>query len=152
MRRIKRDIVGAVIVSKDGKILLGKSAPKAVGVYSGSWVIPGGGVDEGESREEALIREVLEETHHDISACELEPVENKSKGESKKKLKDTGEMVLVEMTFNDYLVRLDKTADERGERPSEELVEIKWFDREGINNADLSPPTSALLEKLDLKD
>lgn len=152
MRRIKRDIVGAVIVSKDSKVLLGKTASKAVGVYSGSWVIPGGGIDKGESREEALIREVLEETHHDISDCKLELIEGLSKGESEKRLKDTGELVLVEMSFNEYLVQLDKTADELGQRPSEELVKLKWFDRDELNNANLSLPTSTLLEKLGFKD
>lgn len=66
MRRIKRDIVGAVLISADNKVLLDRTDLKAGGVYSGCWVIPGGGVDDGETLEEVLIREVKEETHLDI--------------------------------------------------------------------------------------
>ncbi len=152
MRRIQRDIVAAILVSSDGKILLGKSAPKAVGVYSGSWVIPGGGIDEGETREQAVIREVLEETHHDISGYELELVEDGATGESEKKLKETGEHVIVEMKFIDYMVNFDKTAIELGAKPSEELVASEWFSRDELNKADLSPPTAKLFKKLNLID
>lgn len=152
MRTIKREVVGAVLISEDGKVLLGKTAAEAVGVYSGCWVIPGGGIDPGESKKEALIREVFEETHHDISRCRLQPIERQAEGRSRKKLKETGETVLVKMSFNDYLVKLNRTAVELGTKPSEELVELKWFDRDELNGADLSPPTEELFKKLDLKD
>lgn len=152
MRRIKRKIVGAVLLSADGRVLLGKTAADAGGVYSGSWVVPGGGIDAGETPRQALIREVLEETHHDISRCRIEPVADAGKGESRKKLKQTGETVVVAMTFCDYLVRLDRTAGQLGTKPSTELVELKWFDRAGLNGARLSPPTDRLLKSLNLKD
>jgi len=42
MRTINRDIVSAVILSKDFKILLGKKDPSKGGVYASSWHIPGG--------------------------------------------------------------------------------------------------------------
>jgi 8-oxo-dGTP diphosphatase len=35
------------------------------------WTLPGGGVTEGESLEHATIREVLEETHLDVSVVKL---------------------------------------------------------------------------------
>lgn len=152
MRTIEREVVGAVLISEDGKVLLGKTAAEAGGVYSGSWVIPGGGINPGESKKEALVREILEETHHDISRCRLQPIEHRAEGQSRKKLKETGETVMVKMSFNDYLVRLDRTAAQLGTEPSEELVELRWFDRDELNAADLSPPTEALFKKLDLKD
>jgi ADP-ribose pyrophosphatase YjhB (NUDIX family) len=50
------------IIEKDKKILLGKKAD-GVGPYVGCWLIPGGGVNmDGESIDEAMKRETLEET------------------------------------------------------------------------------------------
>lgn len=48
---------GAIII-KDNKILLMHRFMKDWGEY---WVFPGGGVDEGETTEQAMVREVMEE-------------------------------------------------------------------------------------------
>src|SRR3989338_10893667 len=53
--------VGAVMVNPEGKIFLMKS-PK----WKGKYVIPGGHIELGESMEEALHREIKEETGLDI--------------------------------------------------------------------------------------
>lgn len=91
MRTIQREIVGAVLLSRDDKVLLGKTARDAGGVYSGSWVIPGGGIEPGETRQQAIIREVKEETHHDISNLPMELINDTATGESEKVLKETGD-------------------------------------------------------------
>ncbi|MEM3378643.1 MAG: NUDIX hydrolase [Candidatus Bathyarchaeia archaeon] len=59
--------VGAIII-KDGKILLEKrkSAPA-----KGEWSVPGGLVELGESIEQAVIREVKEETGLDVASPRL---------------------------------------------------------------------------------
>ena len=62
MREIERDIVSALIFSKDGKLFQGMKNAKKGGVYSDCWHLPGGGVNDGENKEEALKREVKEET------------------------------------------------------------------------------------------
>jgi ADP-ribose pyrophosphatase YjhB (NUDIX family) len=51
--------VGAVVVRSDGRVLLVQRAhpPRA-----GTWSLPGGHVDGGETGEAAVVREVLEET------------------------------------------------------------------------------------------
>jgi 8-oxo-dGTP diphosphatase len=53
--------VRAVIYDKDGRILLLKRSMKSRN-YPGKWEFPGGKVDPGERFDDALLREVLEET------------------------------------------------------------------------------------------
>jgi len=62
MRKIKRDSVSALIFTKDGKLFQGMKDPAKGGVYADCWHIPGGGIDEGEDKRTALIREIQEET------------------------------------------------------------------------------------------
>ena len=56
MRTIKREIVDGILLSNDGRVLIGKNVKG--GVYEDLWVIPGGGIDEGETAEDALKREI----------------------------------------------------------------------------------------------
>lgn len=53
----------ATIIEKDGDILLTK---RNVSPYKGSWVIPGGKIDENEKAAAAASRETKEETSIDI--------------------------------------------------------------------------------------
>lgn len=53
--------VGAIILNKEGKMFLMKS-PK----WHGKYVIPGGHIELGEKMEDALKREIKEETNIDI--------------------------------------------------------------------------------------
>ena len=53
-------------VDASGRVLLVKQIG---GPYAGAWLLPGGGVDEGESIEDGLRREMREET-----GCELDDI------------------------------------------------------------------------------
>ena len=109
MRTIKRDIVGAFIFSQDNHILLGKSNR---GTYEGMWIIPGGGIEDGETYKQAVIREVFEETGIDISNETIEQMDLQLTGTSRKILKDTNEEVLGDYTFFNFVIRLSKNSDE----------------------------------------
>lgn len=67
MKTISRDIAGAILFSNDEHVLIGKN--NKGGVYEDLWVIPGGGIDEGETIEQAVCREILEEVGIDISGA-----------------------------------------------------------------------------------
>ena len=132
MREINRIIVSALIFSKDGKLLMGKKDPTKGGVYSDCWHIPGGGVDEGESFEQALKREVMEEVGIDISKYKVVPIPFIGHGAAERKL-ETGEIVLAKMEFNRFEVCInDKNAEEIDLHLSDDLVEIKWFSKEEL--------------------
>jgi 8-oxo-dGTP diphosphatase len=48
------------VIRREGRVLLSRVAPGNLG--AGRWVLPGGGIEFGEAPEEAVVREVEEET------------------------------------------------------------------------------------------
>ena len=149
MKEIDREIVSAIIFSKDGKIFQGMKAEGRGGVYSDCWHISGGGVNEGESKESALFREIKEETGIDISSYEIELVDDKGKGESEKILKDTGEKVLCKMNFNVYKVTIeDKLAEEIKVALNDDLVKYQWVNSQNLKDLKLTPPSVELFKRL----
>lgn len=149
MKTIYRDIVSALIFSKDRKLLMGMKDPKKGGVYSDCWHIPGGGVDRGESKIDALIRETFEETGIDISPYKITLIDDTGSGESEKTLKDTGEKVLCKMKFFVYRVGIDdKDASKIKTKLNDDLVKVEWVDLENLKNYKLTPPSIKLFAKL----
>lgn len=134
MRKIKRKIASALIFSKDHKILMGKKDPAKGGVYSDCWHIPGGGIDDGEIIEQALKREVFEETGIDISPYQIKSIPLIGSGLAQKTLK-TGEKVMCQMEFNRFEIKIhDKKSNEIKITPTDDLIEIKWFSAEELLN------------------
>jgi len=73
-RKIYRPCVGIALFNKDGKVFVGERIDTP-----GSWQMPQGGIDEGEDRQTAALRELAEETgihskHVDILHISDEPV------------------------------------------------------------------------------
>ncbi|MFA6190003.1 MAG: NUDIX hydrolase [Candidatus Staskawiczbacteria bacterium] len=147
MKIINRKIVSALIFSKDGKIFQGKKHPDKGGVYADYWHIPGGGVDDNETNEEALIREIKEETDIDISNYKIELIDDKGSGESEKII--DGEKVLCKMQFNVFKVIIsDKNAEDIKIDLNDDLVEYAWHDMGELKNYKLTPPSVELFERL----
>ena len=147
MRTIHRDIVGGFIFSKDGKFLLGKN--RKGGVYEGSFVVPGGGVDDGDTKEEALRREMLEETGIDIREATVAPF-CESSGEHEKTLRDTGERVFVKMDFYNYRINLPQNADEVEVITEDDWYQPQWFDIAELSDVAMSAPTRKSLAEMGL--
>lgn len=146
MRKIERDIVSGVIISKDNNILMGKGRPGSV--YKDCWLIPGGGVDEGETKIQTLVREVREETGLDISRYEHELVEETATGQSEKVLKDTRETVLVNMHFFTYKVYMPCLAKDIKAKAGDDLIQIAWVPIDSLSAYKLAPPSETLFKKL----
>jgi len=145
MRTIHRDIVGGFIFSKDGKVLLGKN--REGGVYEGNYVVPGGGVDEGETKRQALEREMLEETGIDIGECAISEI-NESVGEHEKTLRDSGERVFVKMIFYDYRIDLKDNARSVVLKTEDDWASPRWFTVDELSREAVSVPTSRTLRKI----
>lgn len=152
MRTIARNIVGGFVFSKDNKLLLGLMHPKAGGAYSGMWVVPGGGVGVGETKEQALIREFIEETGIDLSSYKIKFIDDKfddinDSDTREKTLKETGERVLVNMTFNNFEVHIDRLASQIQTQPNEEFDKLDWFAIPDLINVNLAPGVRAALKR-----
>jgi len=148
MREIQRKIVVAIIISKDGKILLGKKNSTKGGVFPDCWHFPGGGVDENETLEQALRREVNEETGIDISPYQSILFSEKNYGTAEKTLKTTGEKVLCHMEYNYYRIDvIDRVANKINLQLGDDLIEGRWFDKSDLTRVNNVPGSQEFLEK-----
>ena len=150
MREIQRTIVSALIFSKDDKLLMGEKDPAKGGVYPDCWHIPGGGIDKGETMEQALQREIKEEVGIDISPYDPVPIPEKGSGIAEKTL-SSGEKVLCRMEFNIFRVDIhDKLASEIKITLGDDLVEIRWFSPEELPEVKQIPGGKEFFQKIGL--
>lgn len=147
MRIIERRIVGALLVSKDEHVLLGYKDPTWGGRYSDCWVLPGGGVDEGESDIEALYREIKEEVGLDIAPYKSVLIDDSLTGENRTIHNVTGEPVTFKMQFLDYLTNIPKAAKDIPVTAKDDLAKVAWIRFEDLTKYKLSPSTEDLLVK-----
>ncbi|GAA3621309.1 hypothetical protein GCM10022199_27260 [Marihabitans asiaticum] len=73
-RRVQRPAAYAVVVADD-QVLLTRLSER-VRSAAGRWMLPGGGIDAGESPVEAVLREVEEETAQHVEVAELAMVQS----------------------------------------------------------------------------
>jgi ADP-ribose pyrophosphatase YjhB (NUDIX family) len=115
--------VGGVVV-RDGQVLLirrGKPPPY------GRWVVPGGTVELGETLEEALVREMEEETSLRVEPIEVLTVFDRIERE--------GERVVYHYVIVDYLCRYGS-----GEaKAASDALDVAWATPEQLAGYDLPP-------------
>ncbi|MGY4893686.1 MAG: NUDIX hydrolase [Candidatus Saccharimonadota bacterium] len=148
MRTIQRNIAGAFIFSNDDHVLLGKNVKG--GVYEDLWVVPGGGIDEGESKEEAARRELLEEVGIDITTGSVEEIDFPQTGTTEKTLRDTGERVLVDMTFYNFKVSINAAAKDIPMHLEDDFEHAEWVPLSELKNKNYSPSVEAIFKHLGL--
>lgn len=112
---------GAVIEDEAGRILLVKHRPERGGYWQGKWICPGGRLEPGETIQEAIKREVKEETQLDISlVAPLHPFDRIVRSEDG--------TVTLHVIYIDYLARVTGGTV----RPDSDIGEARWVTREQI--------------------
>jgi 8-oxo-dGTP diphosphatase len=112
---------GAVIEDEAGRILLVKHRPERGGYWQGKWICPGGKLEPGETIQEAIKREVKEETQLDISlVAPLHPFDRIVRSEDG--------TVTLHVIYIDYLARVTGGTV----RPDSDIGEARWVTREQI--------------------
>ncbi len=110
--------VGTVLI-KDGKVLL---IQRAAEPDKGMWSIPGGLIENGETAEEAAIREVMEETGLDIENIEFVDAVTKV-------VYDEEEKILYHFAIFDF-----KSLSFKGEvTPQDDAMDAKWVKFEDVS-------------------
>ncbi len=105
---------------------------------SGFLCLPGGYVELGESTEEAVIRELVEETKKKVRIIKyLGVVENYFINKFQKKIHEIAFYYLLE--FVDNLVKEDNFTLIENDKGHEIKLDFKWIDINELNNFDVRP-------------
>jgi mutator protein MutT len=122
--------VGGVLV-RDGRVLLIRRGKEPL---RGRWTVPGGTVELGETLEQALVREMQEETALEVEPLELLTVFDRIHRE--------GETVVYHYVIVDYLCRW-----RAGEaRAGSDALEVAWAARDELEAYDLPPKALEVAE------
>ena len=147
MKRVFREIVCAMIFSKDERLLMVRKDPAKGGVYPNCWQIPGGGVEPGETTRAALNREIQEEIGLNINALERQLIDDSGIG-SCPRTAPSGESYIVDMRFAVYRIELPTAGSETEIHLGPELSEYRWVALNELSALKLTPPGVELLTKL----
>jgi 8-oxo-dGTP pyrophosphatase MutT (NUDIX family) len=138
VREIERDAARLLVRATDGSVLLLRLEPTFRGPF---WVTPGGGLDAGESFEEAARRELLEEVGLDtpIGPCVW-----------LRSLTFTWEDWLVRQRERTFLVEVAEPFEAVTAHPDEEpIVGSAWFSSQAIRDATEPVYPVGLADQLD---
>ena len=112
--------VGAVIEDGAGRILLVKHIPERGGFWQGKWICPGGKLEFGETIEEGIKREVMEETQLEIDlVTPLPPFD---------RIVRSNDEVSLHVIYIDYLARVSGGKLKAGD----DIGEAMWVERKRI--------------------
>lgn len=138
---LHRTIVVGLVRNRVGDLLLCRMSPNR-GVFPGQWGLPGGGIEPGETMEQALRREMLEELGVEID--DIRPAFFKD-GRHMKTFAD-GSMREIYMIFLLFHCR----AVEEELSLNEEFKEYRWVTGSEARGLDLNAQTRHTLDRLGL--
>lgn len=119
--------VVAAVIRKDDKIF---ATQRGYGEFKGGWEFPGGKIEEGETPEQALVREIKEELDTDISVGEL--------------------IETIEYDYPNFHLSMDCFWCEivNGELELKEHEAAKWLTKEKLYSVEWLPADVGLIEKI----
>ncbi len=119
--------VVAAVIKKENKIFC---TQRGYGDFKGGWEFPGGKIEEGESPQEALVREIKEELDADIKVGDL--------------------IKTVEYDYPTFHLSMDCFWCElvSGEIELKEHEDAKWLDKNNIDSVDWLPADLDLINSL----
>jgi ADP-ribose pyrophosphatase YjhB (NUDIX family) len=132
--------VGALIMD-GGKILLGKHVPERKGFWQGKWICPGGRLELGETIQEGVLREVMEETGLEVELVEFLLAFDR---------------IFEESGVKNHVVYIDYLAKVKGGslKAASDLGIARWFQRAELDKVldEVHEDTKVLLERAGLMD
>lgn len=122
------------IIQNNGAYLLCKMADDR-GVFPGQWALPGGGMEDGETMEQALRREIREELGDKLQITGITPWRFRDDIRVKTYAdKPSEEIYMIYLVFDCQSTNRDITFNE-------EFQEIAWVQPDALKNMDLNEAT-----------
>lgn len=127
---MKRINVVAAVIKNNGEILCVQRGPSKYDYINEKWEFPGGKVEENETKEEAIIREIKEELQVDISVKEF--------------------LLTVEHTYPDFHLTMDCYVCESADKNIHltEHINFKWLNASDFTNLDWAEADVPIVKKL----
>jgi len=137
---MRQRIIVCPVIQNQGAYLLCKMAADR-GVFPGQWALPGGGMEPGETMEEALRREIREELGDALELTEIKPWAFRDDIRIKTYPdKSTEEIYMIYLIF-------DCVSANRDIAFNDEFQEFAWVMPEEIKNMDLNEATQITFQQ-----
>ena len=124
-------VVAAIIkaVNEDGEPII-FATQRGYGDFKGGWEFPGGKIEECESPQEALVREIKEELETEITVGEL--------------------MDTIEYDYSTFHLSMDCFWAEvvSGDLVLTEHAAAKWLTKDELNSVEWLPADASIIEKI----